>query len=201
MYRLSLIVTCLLIAPAAHAQQIVVVGSVQPSDYLAWTIDDPNATVDSAQALQMRVRIDQPFTGTFLTLQQQTCSGVASAIICSSPLGSTIAALLQARGAHALTLTAVTAGVESTQSIPYSLPLPLGCADLTGVVKPLGATWGERNQRSTLNQADAVGKLEAAGWKVRIYRQQYKDPSQPSSSDGGYWWLLATCTGLVQAGT
>lgn len=62
----------------------------------------------------------------------------------------------------------------------------------------MGAPYGERNQLSTLNQAARVAALEAAGFRVREHRAQYKDPSPATSSNGGYWWITGKCIGVPQ---
>lgn len=62
----------------------------------------------------------------------------------------------------------------------------------------MGAPFAQRNQLSTLNQARLIYDLWTAGFYVRWERTQHKDPTQPTSSDGGYWWVLGWCVGTPQ---
>jgi hypothetical protein len=206
MRRLLLALLCLAVALPAAGQTLLVSGTITPLSLLKWTAPPTATTAEQAQALQMRARVDQPITGPFLPVPQQECTPIATApgtFACQSRLGDQLAALLNVRGMHTLTLTTFDGASESPSSLPATLELPPGCPVIsatapfttTGALSPVGTPLGERSQWNTANFGARVAILRANGWRVDLQRVQFAIDPTPGS---GYWYLIGVCAGGPQ---
>jgi hypothetical protein len=189
----------LLWAAVASAQTFVMVGPISTAMRAEWDVSGPNpASSPAAALLEPRVRVD--ISTAFIALVGTSCVDRGGMnFTCTAPINQQLADALNVTGSHTLTLRLYDTAtmMESNESLPMRILSPAPCLDGT-VTYQLGAALGQRNQLSTTNQAIRVAALRRAGFRVESFRAQYKDPSTPTTADGGYWWILATCTGVPQ---
>lgn len=178
------------------AQTIIQVGPLTTSHRLQWDLGAPDQA--TAERYEPRVRVDA--IATFLALPGTRCITMApQQFTCDAAFIDPLVTMLNTTGSHTITLRMYdpVTMMEGTDSLPARIVMPAPCVDGTTTYQ-LGAVFGQRNQFSTLSQATRVAALRRAGFRVESYRAQYKDPTTPTSADGGYWWILATCTGVPQ---
>lgn len=119
MKRSLLVLVCLLVAPSAFAQAIVVIG---PNSVLAFDVIAP--TPAAAQGLTYAVTTD---AGTPVTLTGITC-------VAGTPAGTQTCQAPVAQiplGSHSLTMTSASSGIVSAASPPFAyivfvIPVPSG---------------------------------------------------------------------------
>jgi hypothetical protein len=203
LFRSALFWTAILWSSMALAQTpspTIISGPVFPSDTLEWTIDG-ETLAPSDVTLEAHIYVDGTATPVLAAgyLCQPTPDGVANRWRCTVPVGVPLAALLSVRGQHSMVIKLLDkrTNVEGSASLPFRFTLPAGCADGANT-RPLGFTLGERNALSTSGLSARVWMLRANGWRVEAYRAQYTAPDPPTSSGGGFWWILATCVGTPQ---
>lgn len=178
---------------------VMCAGPVLATDTLEWTAPENATSITAATTLEYRVRVDNATTFTVITTTK-TCSGPQPPYLCRALVPAALLSALSI-GLHPVTMTAFDSGAgiggaESPLSAPFRLYMAAGCSDGTATPVPVGKVIGERSQFSTLMHATRVAQLRLWGWDVSWQRAQFERPSSPSSSDGGYWYIVAFCTGV-----